>query len=197
MKEYIEVSTGKTVKEDDFFRFKKTERGENFLKESSYILNLTPGIIKILLKNNIIKEKTEEKKELNKDELFNKVITNLSSRINNYANFKKLNIDYKSLFYILNDLFPKEFFAILLKRIAVELDKKYENHIVEAEKHFIINIGNGKIYPLTSKEYLNNYTNFAIFRSVEDANIAIELLRPLYNKLFNEQENKKCHKEEQ
>lgn len=197
MKEYIEVSTGKTVKEDDFFRFKKTERGENFLKESSYILNLTPGIIKILLKNNIIKEKTKEKKELNKDELFNKVITNLSNRINNYANFKKLNIDHKSLFYILNDLFPKEFFAILLKRIAIELDKKYENHIVEAEKHFIINIGNGKIYPLTSKEYLNNYTNFAIFRSVEDANIAIELLRPLYNKLFNEQENKKCHKEEQ
>lgn len=80
-------------------------------------------------------------------------------------------------------LYPLAAFNILLREIAIELDKKYEDHIEHSEEVYIISTTNGRIVKCNKKD-IKNYRNFAAFRTLEDAKIAYNILKPKIKEMF-------------
>lgn len=73
--------------------------------------------------------------------------------------------------------------SIVLREIAIELDKKYEDHIENCEKVFIISTLDGRIHE-ASKAQIKNYRNFAAFRTLEDAKLACSILREKLKSMY-------------
>lgn len=78
---------------------------------------------------------------------------------------------------------PIAAFNILARQIAIELDKKYEDHIENSEKIYIISNLDGRIHEVC-KAHIKNYRNFAAFRTIEDARFACTLLRDTLKGMF-------------
>lgn len=74
-------------------------------------------------------------------------------------------------------------FSVLLREIAIELDKKYEDHINNCKEVFIISTLDGRIHK-TPRAYIKNFRNFAAFRTEEDARTACKILKDLLKDLF-------------
>lgn len=99
---------------------------------------------------------------------------------------KKLGVDPLSackLLEMVAIMNPTAFFSILLREIAVELDKKYPDHIENSKEIYYINTFNGTITK-ADKAWIRNYRNFAAFRNVEDARVACKILSPIMKDLF-------------
>lgn len=89
---------------------------------------------------------------------------------------------------------PQSVFNILLGAIAEEMDKNYPDHISDAEEIWVLSVVNGKIGKLPGGKY--NYEGFAAFRCKEDIETALEILKPLYDKIYGgEQEDKGCNQD--
>ena len=73
---------------------------------------------------------------------------------------------------------------ILLKEIAIEIDKKYPDHISKSADIYGVSSLNGKTTHI-NKESIKNYRNFAAFKSIEDAQIAQTLMRDFLDLAFN------------
>lgn len=73
--------------------------------------------------------------------------------------------------------------SIMLKSLAIILDRKYKDHISKSDRIFGVSIINGKIGELP-KEEIRNYRNFAAFRTIEDARIACKVLRKQFKEMF-------------
>lgn len=78
---------------------------------------------------------------------------------------------------------PAAALSLVLKQIALELDKKYPDHIKESEKIFTVSTLNGKITEVP-KGAIRNYRNFAAFRTLEDAKIACRISKSLLKAMF-------------
>ena len=78
---------------------------------------------------------------------------------------------------------PAAAFSILLKEIAVELDKQYSDHIQNSQQIFVVSTMDGRISEV-NKAHIKNYRNFAAFRSIDDARIACKILRPILKSMF-------------
>lgn len=91
------------------------------------------------------------------------------------------------------NFYPAAALSLLLREIAVELDKNYKDHINDSDKIFVISMLDGKIHEVV-KRYVKNYKNFAAFRTLEDARIACKTLQKELRFMFHngKQENKKC-----
>lgn len=74
-------------------------------------------------------------------------------------------------------------FSMLLREVAIELDKKYEDHINNCEELFIISLMDGRIHKVP-RAYIKNFRNFAAFRTEEDAKIACRILRDDLKEMF-------------
>lgn len=74
-------------------------------------------------------------------------------------------------------------FSIILREIAIELDKKYTDHIEHSEKIYGVGLTNGHIFEI-DKKHIKNYRHFAAFRTPEDAKTACKILRGLLRDLF-------------
>lgn len=72
---------------------------------------------------------------------------------------------------------------IVLKEIAIELDKKYEDHINKSEEIYAVSPQDGRIHKI-NKKTVKNYRAFPAFRSVEDAKIACSLIRENLKSIF-------------
>lgn len=75
------------------------------------------------------------------------------------------------------------FFSVILKEIAIELDKKYNNHIENSEEIYCISLTNGYICK-SDKDHIKNYKNFAAFRTLDDAKTAHKITRTLLKEMF-------------
>lgn len=95
------------------------------------------------------------------------------------------------LFDIL-DLFGSSItFSIVLKELAILMDKKYKDHIKNSEKIFTVSLTNGRIVEV-DKDTIRNYRNFAAFRTMDEAKEACKITRKLLRAMFkNEQKDKK------
>ena len=73
---------------------------------------------------------------------------------------------------------------MVLREIAIELDKKYDDHINESEKIYAISPQDGRIHEI-NKKTVKNYKAFPAFRSIEDAKIACSLIREHIKSIFS------------
>ena len=86
-------------------------------------------------------------------------------------------------------IFPASALSLILREIAVELDKKYKDHIQNSPEIFAISMLNGRIGRI-NKAYIKNYKNFAAFRSIEDAKIACSIVRDVLKEMFKDTSGK-------
>ena len=102
---------------------------------------------------------------------------------------KRMNWKIEKTYNYLNNIdsiMPAAAFSMILKEIAIELDKKYEDHIENSPEIYTISALDGRITKV-NKAHIKNYRNFAAFRSVSDARIACSILRePLKDMFKNE-----------
>lgn len=80
-------------------------------------------------------------------------------------------------------IFPAAVLSMLLREIAIELDKEYEDHIEKSPEIYTISMLSGRIIKV-NKACIKNYRNFAAFRSINDAKIACRITKDLLKRLF-------------
>ena len=99
---------------------------------------------------------------------------------------KKLNWKVEKMYNYLNTIdsvYPAAAFSMILREVAIELDKKYEDHIEKSPEIYVISMLDGKITK-ANKAHIKNYRNFAAFRSVEDAKTACSIVKEILKELF-------------
>ena len=76
-------------------------------------------------------------------------------------------------------------FSVVLRALAVLIDRKYPDHINNAnvDKYFTIDMTNGKVCEVP-KGRIKNFRNFAAFRNIDDIKIATKILRPSIKELW-------------
>ena len=76
-------------------------------------------------------------------------------------------------------------FLVVLRAIAVLIDRKYPDHInnADVDKYFTIDMTNGRVCEVP-KGKIKNFRNFAAFRSIDDIKIATKILRPFIKELW-------------
>lgn len=76
-------------------------------------------------------------------------------------------------------------FSVILRALAVLIDRKYPDHInnADVDKYFSIDMTNGRVCEVP-KGKIKNFRNFAAFRSIDDIKITTKILRPLIKKLW-------------
>lgn len=85
----------------------------------------------------------------------------------------KLGVGFNECTDILSALPDSAQISTLLNTIAIELDKRYPDHIKNCEKLYVISTISGKVVEIKKPYRLNNY---AAFRTVEDAKFARSIL---------------------
>ena len=98
----------------------------------------------------------------------------------------RMNWNPKKIYNILinvDSVYPIASFNIILREIAVELDKKYADHISNSPEIYAIASINGTIGKV-NKAKIKSYKNFAAFRNVEDAKIACKILSPILKEMY-------------
>lgn len=80
-------------------------------------------------------------------------------------------------------ILPVAAFSMVLREIAIELDKKYEDHIEKSPEIYVISMLDGRITKV-NKAHIRNYRNFAAFRSVSDAKTACKITRDILKEMF-------------
>jgi hypothetical protein len=82
-----------------------------------------------------------------------------------------------------DSVLPAAAFSMVLREIAIELDKKYEDHIEKSPEIYVISMLDGRITK-ANKAHIKNYRNFAAFRSIEDAKVACRIVKPILKEMF-------------
>ena len=80
-------------------------------------------------------------------------------------------------------ILPAAAFSMVLREIAIELDKKYKDHIEKSPEIYVISMLDGKITKV-NKAHIKNYRNFAAFRTLEDAKIACRITKDILKEMF-------------
>lgn len=131
-----------------------------------------------LLEEGVIVSKPKEdynKNPMDLEYYMQKIADRLNWKIEKVSNFLT-NVD---------SIFPAAACSIILREIAVELDKKYEGHIEDSPIIYGISLVNGKIYKI-NKSNIKNYKNFAAFRTLEDARIAYSIVKDILKDMFKD-----------
>lgn len=76
-------------------------------------------------------------------------------------------------------------FSVVLRALAVLIDRKYPDHInnADVDEYFTIDMTNGRVCKVP-KGKIKNFRNFAAFRSIDDIKIATKILRPSIKELW-------------
>lgn len=80
-------------------------------------------------------------------------------------------------------ILPAAAFSMVLREIAIELDKKYEDHIEKSPEIYVISMLDGRITK-ANKAHIKNYRNFAAFRTIGDAKIACRITSDILKEMF-------------
>lgn len=174
MKKFIVVKNGKEINFGDKILITKSVNTPLGITIVSKVAIVTKELIDKLIKDG--KVNVVEEKDINK--IWNNAIENLT---------KKTNWKEEKLLNILNTLHlanPWAATQMVLREIAIELDKKYDDHINKSEKIYVISPQDGRIHEI-NKKTIKNYKAFPAFRSIEDAKIACSLIREHLKSIFS------------
>ena len=81
------------------------------------------------------------------------------------------------------DINPEAVISIILKEIAIELDKMYPDHIRFSPQIYAVSMSSGKVIQL-DKTNIKTLKSFAAFRTKEDAELALKVIDGLIPKIF-------------
>lgn len=174
MKKLILVKNGKEINFGDKILITKSVNTPLGITIVSKVAIVTKELMDKLIKDG--KVNVVEEKDINK--IWNNAIENLA---------KKTNWKEEKLLNILNTLHlanPWAATQMVLREIAIELDKKYDDHINKSEKIYVISPQDGRIHEI-NKKTIKNYKAFPAFRSIEDAKIACSLIREHLKSIFS------------
>lgn len=176
-KTYILKSNGKEVKIGEIIKASK-ELEIPFGKGTTTVcVKMTEDNIPILLEEGYIIEKPSDKEiPTDVDYYISKVANKLGWKEKKFRNYLE----------VLASINPIGAFNILLKAIAIELDKKYPNHISKSENIFIVSVFDGSIRQ-ADKSHIKTYKHFSAFRTREDAQFALHVLKNQFYYCFNDQ----------
>ena len=138
------------------------------------IVTVTKELMSKFIKDgkvNVVEEKDTDK-------IWSNAIESLSKKTN-WKEEKLLNI--LTTLHLAN---PWAATQMVLREIAIELDKKYDDHINKSEKIYAISPQDGRIHEI-NKKTVKNYKAFPAFRSIEDAKIACSLIREHLKSIFS------------
>lgn len=145
--------------------------------QSTLYVKVTKDNIPILLQEGYIIEKSLEKEiPTDVDYYISKVANKLGWKEKKFRNYLE----------VLASINPIGAFNILLKAIAIELDKKYPDHISKSENIFIVSVFDGSIRQ-ADKSHIKTYKHFSAFRTREDAQFALHILKNQFYYCFNDQ----------
>ena len=173
MKKFIVVKNGKEINFGDKILITKSVNTPLGITIVSKVAIVTKELMDKLIKDG--KVNIVEEKDINR--IWNNAIENLA---------KKTNWKEEKLLNILNTLHlanPWAATQMVLREIAIELDKKYDDHINKSEKIYVISPQDGRIHEI-NKKTVKNYKAFPAFRSIEDAKIACSLVRENLKSIF-------------
>lgn len=147
---------------------------------------ITKTVIPELIKKGILS--TAKESDYDTDRVFSATKDTSKMNIHYYINkiAEKLGWKIEKVCNYLNtidSICPNAAFSILLREIAIELDKKYEDHIEKSPEIYVISMFDGRITK-ANKAHIKNYRNFAAFRSVEDAKFACSIVKELLRDMF-------------
>lgn len=135
-------------------------------------------VIKELMSKFIKDGKVNVVEEKDTNKIWSNAIESLSKKTN-WKEEKLLNI--LTTLHLAN---PWAATQMVLREIAIELDKKYDDHINKSEKIYAISPQDGRIHEI-NKKTVKNYKAFPAFRSIEDAKIACSLIREYLKSIFS------------
>ena len=81
------------------------------------------------------------------------------------------------------DINPGAAISIMLKEIAITLDKKYGDHIKNSPQIYAFSLASGQVIQL-DKTNIKTFKSFAAFRSKEDVEFAVKILGGLIDEIF-------------
>lgn len=100
----------------------------------------------------------------------------LNSIINKIGD-RNSSITYLNILYKINQ---SALYSVLLKIIAIELDKKYEQHITKSNDLYIVSIAGEVVLKLENSDLsLIDYRKIALFRGSKDAEFAKSICNDL------------------
>lgn len=174
MKKFINVKSGDEVRIGDKIGIMTTIDLPIFGEvEVVRKITLTRKVLTQLIRSGEVKVVSIE----NHDDIWNAAISNL---------IEKTGWKEEKLSSILETLESANLWAvtqIVLKEIAIELDKKYEDHINESEHIYAISPQDGRVHEI-NKAHIKNYKAFPAFRTIEDAKIACSLIKDNLKSIF-------------
>lgn len=181
--EKIYLTNGKEVKVGDTLtKVSKTSKTEYPFFEGGTLIQeivVTKDIVPLLLKAGIVTTTP-----LEHTTAATEVPMELEYYVQRIADKLGWKID-KTLNYLNNvdSILPAAAFSMVLREIAIELDKKYEDHIENSPEIYVISVLDGRITK-ANKAHIKNYRNFAAFRTSEDAKIACRITRDILKEMF-------------
>lgn len=182
MERFILTQNGNEVKIGDVLsKYKKVHYplvGSFYLADK---IPVTKETIPELLKQGIIKQVSNETHGKSTPTI---VPMELEYYIQKIA--EKLGWKIEKVYNYLNSvdtILPAAAFSMVLREVAIELDKKYEDHIEKSPEIYVISMLDGRITKV-NKAHIKNYKNFAAFRSVNDAKIACRITRDILKEMF-------------
>ncbi len=174
------ASTGKEVKVGDKIKVDTLLNTSYGVVFSNAVITVTENSVKKLVDSKILKVMNKNSSEINA-----KIPMEIEYYVQKVADKMGWHID-KTYNYLNNidSIFPMAAFSIVLREIAVELDKQYEDHIENSPEIYAISSGHGRITK-ANKSLIKNYRNFSAFRSVEDAKVACKIMRDFLKGMFS------------
>ena len=174
MEKFINVESGKEVRIGDTVGIMTIVDLPVFGKVKAVkSITLTKGVLNQLIKEGKIKVADVE----DHNDVWNAAITSLINK----TGWKEEKLS--NILGTLDSVNPWATTQIVLREIAIELDKKYNDHINKSEHIFAISPQDGRIHEI-NKAHIKNYRAFPAFRTINDAKIACSLVRENLKSIF-------------
>ena len=181
MKKFIVTSNGKEIKIGDVITVTEVIKTPFTVAKIDTTIKVTEEMLPILIKEGKVTAVEE-----NGCDIF-KIWANAWKSL-----VDKTGLSSKRLalaFDVAEKVNPWAVVQVILKEIAIELDKQYDNHISNSEKIYAISPQDGKIHEI-NKKTIKSYKAFPAFRTVEDAKIACSLLKHHLKSIFEDVKKK-------
>ena len=174
MKKFIVANSGKEINFGDKILIVGAVNTPVGRIKAQKIVTVTKELMSKFIKDG--KVNVVEEKDTNM--IWSNAIESLSKKTN-WKKEKLLNI--LTTIHLAN---PWAAIQMVLREIAIELDKKYDDLINKSEKIYAISPQDGRIHEI-NKKTVKNYKAFPAFRSIEDAKIACSLIREPLKSIFS------------